>query len=151
MTMNAGLINSLAQGSWYCPRAELPTCFKTAHCAWRPKRGEYFISCGINTFLTVILQNNVLITRSGRAVLTDFGLSQVIEDLMGPSGNTTSTIQGSVRWQAPELMLDDDNNQKTKLTSSTDVWSFACTAYEVSWGFFLHDKEILVLIICCLM
>jgi len=78
--------------------------------------------------------NNVLITRSGHGVLTDFGLSQVIEDLMGPSGNTTSTIQGSVRWQAPELMLDDDNNQKVQLTSSSDVWSFACTAYELLTG-----------------
>jgi serine/threonine protein kinase len=82
------------------------------------------------TFLITILQNNVLITRSGCAVLTDFGLSQVIDDLIGPSGNTTSTIQGSVRWQAPELVLDDDN-QKLQLTFSSDVWSFGCTAYEV--------------------
>ncbi|KIM84883.1 hypothetical protein PILCRDRAFT_817698 [Piloderma croceum F 1598] len=78
--------------------------------------------------------NNVLITRACRAVLTDFGLSQVIEDLKGPSGNTTTMVQGSIRWQAPEIVLDDENNQKLQLTFPSDVWSFACTAYELLTG-----------------
>jgi len=85
--------------------------------------------------------NNVLITDSCHAVLTDFGLSQVIEDLIGPSGNTTSTTQGTVRWMAPELVLDDENNQTLPLTFSTDVWSFGCTAYELMTGKLpYHDR-----------
>jgi len=79
--------------------------------------------------LTSNLQNNVLITDSCRAVLTDFGLSQVIEELIGPTGNTTSPAQGAFRWMAPELVLDD--SLTLQLTFSSDVWSFGCTAYEV--------------------
>ncbi|KIM84884.1 hypothetical protein PILCRDRAFT_817699 [Piloderma croceum F 1598] len=75
--------------------------------------------------------NNVLITTSCRAVLTDFGLSQVIEEMISPTGNTTSTAQGAVRWMAPELVLDD--SLTLQLTFSSDVWSFGCTAYEESY------------------
>ena len=32
---------------------------------------------------------------------------------------------------APELVFDDNSAVAPLLTSSTDVWSFACTAYEV--------------------
>jgi len=85
--------------------------------------------------------NNVLITDSCHAVLTDFGLSQVIEDLIGPSGNTTSTCQGTVRWMAPELILDDENNKMLQLTFGSDVWSFGCTAYELLTGKLpYHDR-----------
>jgi len=86
--------------------------------------GHYYLSNGH-------FKNNVLITDTYHAVLTDFGLSQVIEDLIGPSGNTTSMCQGTVRWMAPELVLDDENNEMLRLTFGSDVWSFGCTAYEV--------------------
>lgn len=72
----------------------------------------------------------MLVTDGHRGVLTDFGLSKVIEDLVGSSGNTTNSIDGSVRWQAPELVLDDDG-EIVRLTFSSDIWAFACTAYEV--------------------
>jgi serine/threonine protein kinase len=106
-----------------------------------------FSPLSISTCLTVTMQNNVLITRAGHAVLTDFGLSQVIEDLSGPSGNTTTTIPGTVRWQAPELVMDDENDQKLQLTFSSDVWAFACTAYEVSRGFLTNVN--FDLLTCC--
>lgn len=77
------------------------------------------------------MQNNVLVTADFHAVLTDFGLSQVIGDLVGSSASTTNTIAGSVRWQAPELVLEDENNQTIRLSFSSDIWAFACTAYEV--------------------
>ena len=91
------------------------------------------------------MQNNVLITRACHAVLTDFGLSQVIDDLRGPSGNTTTMVQGSIRWQAPEIVLDDEDNQKLQLTFASDVWSFACTAYEVCRQPIGNDKIIILL------
>ncbi|KAF4585151.1 hypothetical protein EYR40_001988 [Pleurotus pulmonarius] len=75
--------------------------------------------------------NNILITDEGRAALSDFGLSQVIDDLMGPSGFTPSCSEaGPVRWQAPELLEDDDSRPKLP----SDVWSFGCTAYELLTG-----------------
>lgn len=87
----------------------------------------------------------MLVNDEGHAVLTDFGLSKVLVELTGPSGNTTTTIAGSVRWQAPEQMFDDDEESEEEVCDiskhsprpspapslASDVWSFACTAYEV--------------------
>lgn len=68
-------------------------------------------------------------TDDGHAVLSDFGLSQVIEDLVGPTGYTPSSPEvGPLRWQAPEFVEDEE----CQLGLETDVWSFGCTAYEVS-------------------
>jgi serine/threonine protein kinase len=78
---------------------------------------------------SLIEQNNVLITDEGRAALCDFGLSQVIEDLGRPAGLTLSTpSMGPLRWQAPELAHEDETPRL-----SSDVWSFACTAFEVRY------------------
>jgi serine/threonine protein kinase len=82
-------------------------------------------------------QNNVLITDDHHAVLSDFGLSKVIDELVTSTGNVTSTQGGCVRWQAPELVvvgnadLDDQLTPARSVTRVSDVWSFGCTAYEV--------------------
>jgi len=78
--------------------------------------------------------NNVLVTEDFHAVLSDFGLSRVIGDLVGPSANTTGAIGGSVRWQAPELVLEDENVPNIRPNFSSDIWAFACTAYELLTG-----------------
>lgn len=72
----------------------------------------------------------MLINDDGAAVLCDFGLSQVVEDLgKRPAGLTVSNPSvGPLRWQAPELSDDD-----APMTRESDVWSFGCTAFEVSW------------------
>ncbi|KAH6904683.1 kinase-like domain-containing protein [Coprinopsis sp. MPI-PUGE-AT-0042] len=89
--------------------------------------------------------NNVLIADDGRAVLCDFGLSKVIEELGQPSGLTISNpAAGPIRWQAPELMQDDD----AEMTLASDVWSFACTAFEILSGVMPYShrtKDALVL------
>ena len=83
------------------------------------------------------VQNNTLVNDDGHAMLTDFGLAKVIEELAGPTGNTTSMGAGCVRWQAPELITDtrpdkgDDAPKPSSPTRGSDVWSFGCTAYEV--------------------
>ncbi|KAJ7590444.1 kinase-like domain-containing protein [Mycena floridula] len=77
--------------------------------------------------------SNVLVNDNGQAVLTDFGLSKVLEDLGADSGNnTTGVLAGSVRWQSPELVL----GPKADITVSieSDVWAFGCTAYELYTG-----------------
>ena len=71
-------------------------------------------------------------------MLSDFGLSKVIDELAEPTGLTTSGHGGNVRWIAPELLFDQleaeeegfDGNYAT-LTQKSDVWSFGCVAYEV--------------------
>lgn len=74
---------------------------------------------------------NVLVADNGKAVLTDFGLSRVLEDLMGPTGNTTtSECPGTMRWLSPELFAFE---MDVLLTPASDMWAYACTAYEVRW------------------
>ena len=74
-------------------------------------------------------------TDDGRAVLSDFGLSKVIDELAEPTGLTTSGHGGNVRWIAPELLFDQADEEgfgaKYSLTQKSDVWSFGCVAYEV--------------------
>ena len=74
----------------------------------------------------------MLITDDGRGALCDFGLSQVVEDLGRPTGLTLSNPDvGPLRWQPPEFLLADiDIDELATLTS--DVWSYGCTAFEVS-------------------
>jgi serine/threonine protein kinase len=60
--------------------------------------------------------------------LSDFGLSQFLDKMAAYPGNTT-TMGGSVRWQAPELLLNDEGPMS--LTTSSDIWAFGCTSYEV--------------------
>ncbi|KAF9460081.1 kinase-like domain-containing protein [Collybia nuda] len=89
--------------------------------------------------------NNVLITNEGHAVLSDFGLSKVIEDLVGPTGYTPSSPEvGPLRWQAPEFVEDE----KCKLGLETDVWSFGCTAYELLTNYtpyYYRTKDALIM------
>ncbi|KAF9070435.1 kinase-like domain-containing protein [Rhodocollybia butyracea] len=91
--------------------------------------------------------NNILITDDGHATLTDFGLSQVIEDLVGPTGITPSNTEaGPIRWQSPEFISDISETCRPQLPG--DVWSFGCTAYELLTGnvpyyFRLRDPAII--------
>jgi serine/threonine protein kinase len=76
------------------------------------------------------------VTDDGRAVLSDFGLSKVIDELAEPTGLTTSGHGGNVRWIAPELLVDQAEEEGfegsyASLTWKSDVWSFGCVAYEV--------------------
>ncbi|KAF9007506.1 kinase-like domain-containing protein [Cyathus striatus] len=84
--------------------------------------------------------SNTLVTDEGRAVVTDFGLSKVIEELTGPSGNTTTSIGGSSRWQAPELLFDEEAEENMTPTQgpsiASDIWSFGCVFYELLTGGF---------------
>ncbi|KAJ7885887.1 kinase-like domain-containing protein [Mycena olivaceomarginata] len=72
---------------------------------------------------------NVLVTRSGRAVLADFGLSSVVTDskIAIFSASTVKT-GGTTRWQAPELFHGGRNNL------ASDVYALACVFYEIFTG-----------------
>ncbi|THH01835.1 hypothetical protein EW145_g6845 [Phellinidium pouzarii] len=54
---------------------------------------------------------NVLINNSGSAMLSDFGLSKILEDVSGGLTHFTMTSsEGSLRWMAPELLDSGNDN-----------------------------------------
>ncbi|KAJ6504920.1 kinase-like domain-containing protein, partial [Mycena vulgaris] len=85
---------------------------------------------------------NVLVTRSGRAVIADFGQSSVV--LNSVITALTSTVKqsgGTLRWQAPELLKGSRNSVQS------DVYAFAGVCYEIFTGkvpfFEVSDRAII--------
>ena len=87
----------------------------------------------------VLLQVNILVSPSSRACLSDFGLATAKDSK--PTVRTymsTNRTAGTLRWQAPELLLGEDDDSRT--TFATDVYAFAMVCYEVSrFTFRLRD------------
>lgn len=69
---------------------------------------------------------NVLIGDSGEVVITDFGLSRILE----VAGFTTNNIHGTVRYFAPELCIIH-SDRPSRTTKEADVWALAVTATEM--------------------
>ncbi|KAJ6585269.1 kinase-like domain-containing protein [Mycena capillaripes] len=73
---------------------------------------------------------NILVSPSGRACITDFGLSSVVDEL---SLNLTFSSHigqaGTLRYQAPELLSNECSNH-----FGSDVYAFACVCYEILTG-----------------
>ncbi|KAG6327879.1 hypothetical protein ID866_11210, partial [Astraeus odoratus] len=67
---------------------------------------------------------HVLVSHDGRAVLTDFGLSSLVES----SFVTMLSLSASwaMRWAAPELLTDPKGP-----SVASDIWSFGMTALEL--------------------
>ncbi|KAJ6483003.1 kinase-like domain-containing protein, partial [Mycena vulgaris] len=72
--------------------------------------------------------NNILITPSRRACIADFGLSSVVSS-RETSSSDSSIRGGTLRWQAPELILGESLNH-----FESDVYAFACVCYEILSG-----------------
>jgi len=80
---------------------------------------------------------NILITSSHRACLADFGLSTSGESrILKHSSGSHTRITGTVRWQAPELLISesDDFESPNRNTCACDIYSFGCVCYEVFSG-----------------
>lgn len=71
--------------------------------------------------------NNVLVSNTGRAMITDFGISRIV---LTSVDSTTGISTGTHNWTAPEVMIND----KYKPTFESDIWSFACLCFEVITG-----------------
>ncbi|KAG9048355.1 hypothetical protein FS837_000158 [Tulasnella sp. UAMH 9824] len=67
--------------------------------------------------------DNVLLTSSGEAKLTDFGLAKCLDPDFPTSVGTRGA--GSVPWQAPEILLGGHRSK------ASDVWAFGMMVVEV--------------------
>lgn len=75
----------------------------------------------------IFWQDNTLVHITGRAMLCDFGLAKIVEDV--PSGLTTSSLPlGTPAYMSPELL----NVLDASHTANSDVWSWGCLLLVVS-------------------
>ncbi|KAG6914633.1 hypothetical protein DXG01_016207 [Tephrocybe rancida] len=89
-----------------------------------------------------ILLANVLVDRSGRAYLADFGLSNIDDPQIvhWTSQSSVASRGGSARWQAPELHQaesDFDATEESMVihnTEMSDVFAWGCLCYEIFTG-----------------
>ena len=72
--------------------------------------------------------SNILLDAHMNPKLSDFGLSLRLETHTFAGGGT-STIKGTSRWMAPELMVPNQYPKPNKL--ARDVYAFGCTILEV--------------------
>ena len=79
----------------------------------------------IQIYSDVFTKVNVLISDEGHALISDFGLSQII----GSSFDMTSSSPygGSVNWMAPEILNPPDEEDAPLMTVESDVWAFGMT------------------------
>ncbi|KAF8838960.1 hypothetical protein BDN67DRAFT_932949 [Paxillus ammoniavirescens] len=67
---------------------------------------------------------NVLVDETGRCLISDFGQSEMKSEAYRLSGQPTP--RGTLRWQAPELLLGDN-----RLTNAVDTYAFAICCVEI--------------------
>ncbi|THU93880.1 kinase-like protein [Dendrothele bispora CBS 962.96] len=70
---------------------------------------------------------NILITALGRATITDFGFSRLMEsENLALSSKGSSTIQGTARWLAPECIIE-----RQSVSYQSDIYAYGCVCYEI--------------------
>ncbi|KAG2346160.1 kinase-like protein, partial [Suillus weaverae] len=93
---------------------------------------------------------NILIDEGGRARLIDFGLSTIVQPLLGQSHLAATSIHpGATRYAAPELVLLDEVCGLP--LEKTDIYSFGCVMLQIisgrhPWSEIKSEKHIVVMI-----
>jgi serine/threonine protein kinase len=91
------------------------------------------------SFTGILFQSNVLCCSEGHCHLTDFGIAKMAAKVT--LGSTFAQMVNS-SWAAPEL-----DQPEQKRSKQSDVFSFACTIYEVLVYYFL-DLSLLFTYLC---
>lgn len=70
---------------------------------------------------------NILVEKSGRIKLADFGMAKMLEFVdVERSDYAKKAVKGSAYWMAPEVI------RKSEVTLGCDVWSVGCTVIEMA-------------------
>ena len=70
------------------------------------------------------------------ACLADFGLTTLLQST--GTFSETSSIRGTVRWMAPELLISDDAEQDAgKASCASDMYALGMVFWEVRTSMFL--------------
>ncbi|KIJ09453.1 hypothetical protein PAXINDRAFT_172480 [Paxillus involutus ATCC 200175] len=78
--------------------------------------------------------SNVLVSASGRAQLSDFGLSSIMVEFMGTS-YLPSSMNATARWVAPEIFTSyNDESLSWVPTEQSDIYSFGSIMLQVCSG-----------------
>ncbi|KAF8836377.1 kinase-like protein [Paxillus ammoniavirescens] len=78
--------------------------------------------------------SNVLVSASGRAQLSDFGLSSIMVEFMGTS-YLPSSMNATARWVAPEIFTSyEDESLSWVPTEQSDIYSFGSIMLQVCSG-----------------
>ena len=74
----------------------------------------------------MLAQDNILISPTKKAVISDFGCAQMVADISRSIGKVTTTTKGSLAFWSPELLVGQDAARQSK---ESDVWAFGMTVY----------------------
>ncbi|KIM74971.1 hypothetical protein PILCRDRAFT_688571 [Piloderma croceum F 1598] len=128
------------------------------HAATLTLRDRFRILCDVATGLSYLHSlhvvhgdltgSNILLDDEGKALLADFGLSNIIVEAYGPS-YITSSIGGSVRWAAPEHFRISDGERVSTVTTHGDIYSYGSVVLQVLSGklpyhHLAKDSEVLI-------
>ncbi|CAE6454236.1 unnamed protein product [Rhizoctonia solani] len=92
---------------------------------------------------------NILISKDRTPRISDFGLSRAVKNSDVPTGYTTSTFHGSMRWMSPELHQADDNGRPPPFTPASDTWAFGMVMLEIEsceipWSHIIHEPAVIL-------
>ncbi|CAE7161725.1 unnamed protein product [Rhizoctonia solani] len=92
---------------------------------------------------------NILISKNRTPRVSDFGLSRAVKNSDAPTGYTTSTFHGSLRWMSPELHQADDYGRPPPFTPASDTWAFGMVILEIEtcdipWSHIIHEPAVIL-------
>ncbi|KII95384.1 hypothetical protein PLICRDRAFT_99108 [Plicaturopsis crispa FD-325 SS-3] len=74
---------------------------------------------------------NIMINQFGQPLLSDFGVSRMVEDMTGVPFTHSTGVNESYRWFAPEMLIGEGS-----FSTASDIYSFAMTMLEL----LTHDR-----------
>jgi serine/threonine protein kinase len=101
---------------------------------WRFERGEQLPPTFPRTLAIVVVQENILVGSDRKAKIADFGLANFVDMSM----SYATVRMGTPKWMAPELL---DTSQKFQRTTKSDIFAFACIAFEVALRQYFVDAS----------